>query len=117
MALELTNRSAVSSFAPLDVAFVRDAVPVVDQSFIELPGSQRIAMFQLARESEWSIDGQVFPVLQPGATVETILVSDPVPMAYLKGSMIWHVKLRTAPFRTDVVGVQFTADQVANESE
>jgi len=35
----------------------------------------------------------------------------------LKGIMTWHVKLRTAPYRTDVLGVRFIAEQVANESE
>ena len=117
MTLELANHSSASNFAPLDPAIVRDSLPAVDQSFIELPGGRQIAMYPLAGESEWSIQDQVFPPLQPGETVETILVSEPVEMADLKGSMIWHVKLRTTPFRTDVVGVRFTADQVVNESE
>ena len=117
MTLELANHSSASNFAPLDPAIVRDSLPAVDQSFIELPGGRQIAMYPLAGESEWSIQDQVFPPLQPGETVETILVSEPVEMADLKGSMIWHVKLRTTPFRTDVLGVRFTADQVANESE
>ncbi len=103
--------------APIDPAIVRDPVPAVDQSFIEVPGGRRIAMFRLALESEWSIREQVFRSLKPGETVETVLVSEPVAMADLKGTMTWHVKLRTAPFRTDVLGVRFVAEQVANESE
>jgi hypothetical protein len=117
MTVELANRSAASTFVPLDPAIVRDPVPAVDQSFIELPGGRLIPMFLLAMESEWSIQDQVFPALQPGESVETILVSEPVEMANLKGSMTWHVKLRTSPFRTDVLGVRFTPDQVLNESE
>src|SRR5271166_2182425 len=99
MTLELANRSTSSTFAPLDPAIVRDTVPAVDQSFIEVPGGRRIAMFRLAIESEWSIQGQVFRALKPGETVETILVSEPIPLADLEGTMTWHVKLRTAPFR------------------
>lgn len=116
MTLELTNRSPASTFAPLDPAFARDPVPAFDQAFIELPGGRQIAMFRLAIESEWSIDGQAFPSLKPGETAETILVSEPVAMADLQGTMTWHVKLRTAPYRTDVLGVQFTAQDVVDES-
>src|SRR5271166_2753260 len=116
MTLELANRSTSSTFAPLDPAIVRDTVSAVDQSFIEVPGGRRIAMFRLAIESEWSIQDQVFPVLQPGETGETVLVSEPVAMADLKGTMTWHVKLRTAPYRTDVLGVRFTAQQVIDRS-
>ena len=73
-------------------------------------------MFQLANDSEWSIQDQDFPTLEPGDLAETILVSEPVAMADLVGTMTWHVKLRTAPYRTDVLGVRFTADQVTNQS-
>ncbi len=117
LTLELANLSRTNTFAPLDPALVRDTVPAVDQSFIEVPGGRRIAMLRLAIESEWSIRDQVFRALKPGETVETILVSEPVPLADLEGTMTWHVKLRTAPFRTDVLGVRFMAEQVAKESE
>ncbi|HMF38797.1 MAG TPA: hypothetical protein VKF17_19335 [Isosphaeraceae bacterium] len=73
-------------------------------------------MFRLAIESEWSIQEQVFPALQPGQTVETILVSEPVAMADLKGTMIWHAKLRTAPYRTDVLEVRFSVQDVIDGS-
>ncbi|MGZ3469500.1 MAG: hypothetical protein ACXWO1_06805 [Isosphaeraceae bacterium] len=117
MILELANRSTSSTCAPLDPAIVRDPVPAVDQSFIEVPGGRRIAMFRMAIESEWSIRNQDFPALEPGELADTILVSEPVAMSDLTGTMIWHVKLRTAPYRTDVLGVRFMAEQVANESE
>ena len=73
-------------------------------------------MFRLAIESEWSIEGQVFPSLKPGETAETILVSEPVAMADLHGTMTWHVKLRTGPYRTDVLGVQFSVEDVIKKS-
>jgi hypothetical protein len=117
MTLELANRSSAGVFAPLDPAIIRDPTPAVDQSFIELPGDRQIVMFRLATDSEWLIQDQDFSTLQPGETVETILVSEPVEMAALKGSMTWHVKLRTAPFRTDVLGVRFTVEQVDDESD
>jgi len=116
MTLELANRSTESAFAPLDPAIVRDPVPAVDQSFIEVSGGRRIAMFRLAIESEWSIQDQVFPALQPGETVETIVVSEPVALADLKGPVTWHVKLRTAPYRTDVLGVRFSVGEVIDRS-
>ena len=68
MTLELANRSTASTFAPLDPGIVRESVPAVDQSFIEVPGRRRIAMFQLAMESEWSIRDQVFPGPGTGRT-------------------------------------------------
>jgi hypothetical protein len=117
MTLELANRSTSSTFAPLDPAIIRDPTPAVDQSLIEFPGDRQLAMFRLATDSEWLIENQDFSTLRPGETLETILVSEPVEMAALKGSMIWHVKLRTAPFRTDVLGVRFTPDQVNHESD
>ncbi len=106
--VEVTNRSRTSTFAPLDLAIVREPLSSLDQSFIELSRRRRIAMFRLAIESEWSIQDQVFPALKPGESVETILVSEPVAMSDLAGTMTWHVKLRTAPYRTDVLGVRFT---------
>jgi hypothetical protein len=117
LSMELANRSASSAFAPLDISLVRDSIPTVDQSFIDVPGGRHIAMFRLAVESEWSIQDQVLPTLQPGETAQTIVVSEPVEMTGLTGTMTWHVKVRTAPFRTDVLGVRFTSDQVANETE
>jgi hypothetical protein len=69
-------------------------------------------MFRLAVESEWSIDGQSFPSLKPGETAETIVVSEPVRVSELSGPLIWHVKLRTSDFQSDVVGIRFTADNV-----
>jgi len=52
-----------------------------------------------------------FP-LKPGAKTDTIVVSEPVPLADLAGPVIWHVKLRTGTYQTDVVGVRFTAEDV-----
>jgi hypothetical protein len=112
--MSLINRSGAQGLAPLEPAFVRDSNIAVDQAFIENPGGRRISMFRLATESEWSIEGQVFPTLGPGEGTDTILVSEPVQVHELSGALIWHVKLRTSVFQTDVVGVRFTPQDVVD---
>ncbi len=116
LTLEFTNVSSDQSFAPLDPAMVRETSPGPAESFIELGSGRRLTLFRLAMESEWSIPDQSFPTLRPGESVETVLVSEPVEMTDLAGTMTWRIKLRTAPYRTDVLGVRFDSDQVAVES-
>jgi hypothetical protein len=116
LTLSLSNRSGKRAFAPLDPAFVRDSTLAVDQPFIENRGRRRILMFRLAIESEWSIEGQSFPTLKPGETTETILVSEPVQVRELSAPLVWHVKLRTSVFQTDVVGVRFAPEDVADDA-
>jgi hypothetical protein len=113
LTLRLTNRSETRAFAPLDRSFIRDSGAAEDHSYIESSDGQHIPMFELAAESEWSIQDQDFPVLKPGETAETIVVSEPVPMADLGGRLTWRVKLRTRTYQTDVAGVHFTAADVA----
>jgi hypothetical protein len=117
LSLELTNRCPSRTLTPLSTAFVRDSSPTDDPPYIELPGDRRISMFRLATESEWSIQDQIFPALQPGQTEETILASEPISLSDLHGFMTWYVKLRIGAHQTDVLGVRFTARQVKDESE
>lgn len=112
LSVRLTNRAADLTFAPLEPAFVRSSGSADDDSFIETATGKRIPMYQLAPESEWSIHDQRFPVLKPGEAGETILVSEPVQMNDLTGPLIWHIKIRTGTYRTDVLGVQFTRENV-----
>jgi hypothetical protein len=114
LTLGLRNRSGTQAFAPLDPALVRDTSLAVDQSFIERQGGQKISMFRLATESEWSIDGQAFPTLKPGETAETLVVSEPVRLSDLSSPLIWHVKLRTSAFQTNVVGIRFRPEDVVD---
>ena len=109
LSLRLANRSSDRSFAPLEPSFVRDSSSAADGSYIETASGQRIAMYQLAPESEWSIKDQRFPVLEPGEEDETIIVSEPVRMDELAGPLIWHLKLRTGTYQTDVLGVSSRA--------
>jgi hypothetical protein len=115
LTLGLRNRSAAGTFAPVDPAFVRDTSLAVDQSFIETPGGRRISMFRLATESEWSIEGQVFPTLKPGETAETIVVSEPVDLAEFVGPLVWHLKLRTSVFQTNVIGIRLSPEDVVDQ--
>jgi hypothetical protein len=112
LTLELSNRSTGITLTPLDPAFVRESSTAIDHSYIETPGGRRIAMFRLAAESEWSLQDQVFPTLKPGESAETIIVSEPVPYDLPKGSLTWHVKLRTRTYQTDVLGIRFMATDV-----
>jgi hypothetical protein len=114
LTLRLTNRSETRVFAPLDRSFIRDPGAAEDHSYIVSPDGQRIPMFRLAAESEWSIQDQEFPELNPGETAETIVVSEPVQSARLAGRLTWRVKLRTRTYQTDVAGVRFTAGDVVD---
>jgi hypothetical protein len=113
LTLRLTNRSETRAFAPLDRSFIRDTGAAEDHTYIESSDGRRIPMFQLAAESEWSIQDQEFPVLKPGQTAETIIVSEPVPSTRLSGRLTWRVKLRTRTYQTNVAGVRFSASDVA----
>jgi hypothetical protein len=112
LTLQLTNRSPGLSLTPLDPDFVRESSAAIDHSYIETAGGPWIGMFRLAPESEWSLQDQVFPHLKPGESAETIVVSEPVLYDVPKGVLTWHVKLRTRPYQTDVVGIQFRASDV-----
>jgi hypothetical protein len=114
--VELTNRSDTHPLAPLDPAFVRESTGADDQSYIETPEGGRILMLRLAAESEWSIQDQLFPTLEPGQAADTIVVSQPVAKSRLKGRLTWHVKLRTRTHQTDVVGVRFSPKDVVDQT-
>jgi hypothetical protein len=66
----------------------------------------------LAVDSEWSIVGQKFTVLEPGKSVETLIASEPGAADRLTDLMTWHIRLRVAPYRTDVLGVRFNKNDV-----
>jgi hypothetical protein len=112
LTLQLTNRSPGLSLTPLDPAFVRESGAAIDHSYIETAGGARIGMFRLAPESEWSLRDQAFPHLGPGESAETLVVSEPVFFDLQGGVLTWHVKLRTRPYQTDVVGIRFRASDV-----
>jgi hypothetical protein len=112
LTLRLTNRSETQVFSPLDRSFVRDSRAAEDDTYIDSSDGPRIPMFHLADESEWSIQDQEFPVLKPGQTAETIVVSEPVHSTRLAGRLTWRIKLRTRTYQTDVAGIRFSAADI-----
>ncbi len=105
--LRCTNLSKSQPFAPLELAYVREQPSRLDRCFITTSGDQTIGAFPLAVDSEWSIVGQECPVLDPGKSFETVIASEPGIANRLSSEMIWRVRLRIGPYRTDVIGVRF----------
>ena len=77
-----------------------------------LGGGRLIETYPLAVASERSITGQSFDSLEPGESIETIFVSDRLTEAKLPVSLTWRIKLRVAPVRSEIVGVEFRSDEV-----
>lgn len=103
--LRLRNTSKDAVFAPLDEAFVRDRDDGVSESFVELDSGERVYLFPLPVESEWSIVGQDFPALKPGEARETqIFTLADFPST--SSGMTWRIKLRTGLEETAVIGVR-----------
>jgi hypothetical protein len=110
--LRLKNISKNDTFAPLELRFVREQASTLDRSMIATSPGQAINLFPLAVDSEWSIVGQEFTVLEPGESVETLIASEPGAVDRQTDLMTWHVRLRITPYRTDVLGVRFNKDDV-----
>lgn len=115
--LRLTNRSRISNFAPADLNSVRDCELRDFDPYIATSSGPAIRLFPLALTSEWSIRGQEFPSLGPGETAETLIASEPGAVDRLADEMTWRVRLRTGVYRTDMLGVRFTRDQVARRRQ
>ena len=103
--LRLRNTSKDAVFAPLDEAFVRDRDDGVSESFVELDGGERVYLYPLSVESEWSIVGQDFPALKPGEARETRVVTA-ADFPSTRSGMTWRIKLRTGLKETAVIGVK-----------
>jgi hypothetical protein len=110
--LKLRNISTDHTFAPLERAFVREQTSALDRSSVRTLDDQCIKLFPLALESEWSIVGQEFPVLEPGNSVETLIGTEPGAADRLTGEATWRVRLRIGPYRSDVIGVRFDKNDV-----
>jgi hypothetical protein len=110
--LRLKNLSADSILVPFDEAFIRERGRGIHDSFIELGPTQKLDLFPLAVESEWSIFGQEFRELEPGQSFETLVVSAPDAVGRLIPEMIWRIRLRTDVNQTETIGVRFRADDV-----
>ena len=115
--LRLRNMSNDAIFAPLDEAFIRERDHGLPESFIEVGQTGRIYIFPLAVHSEWSILGQTFPVLKPGETAETIVLSSAGALDQIADPMIWRLRLRTAVDQTEVIGVRFQKDEIDRDGD
>ncbi len=110
--IKFKNVSSHQAFAPLEPRFLREQTAAPDRSSIATPQGVGINLFPLAVDSEWTIVGQAFPTLQPGETMETIIASEPNAADRLTDDMTWRIRLRTGPYKTDVLGVRFSPNDV-----
>jgi hypothetical protein len=105
------NVSKDETFAPLDPGFIRQPDAGYSDTVIESSGGP-IEAYPLAVASERAVVGQSFAEIRPGASVETILVSEGDAKAKLSGAMTWRVKLRVSPDQSAIVGVTFGPEDV-----
>jgi hypothetical protein len=111
----LRNLSRTALFAPLDQEFVRERDHGFPDSCIVTGGDDRITIYPLARESEWTIAGQKFAELRPGGALETVVVSQPDALGRTTKDMTWRLKLRTGVAATEVVGVRFSDQDISKD--
>jgi hypothetical protein len=110
--LRLRNRSNDQTFTPVNLNVVRERDLRSIDPYIETSDGQRIRLFPLALDSEWSILGQEFPTLPPGEESQTFVAAEPGSAGRLADEMTWRVRLRTGVYRVDMLGVKFTRAQV-----
>lgn len=114
--LRLANISKDQTIAPLERAMLRAPNSPLDRSYLQTPEGRTISLYPLAADSEWSILGEEFPELKPGESVETIIASEPAAENQSAGEMTWRVRVRIGSYRTDMLGVRFTKDDVVSTS-
>ena len=110
--LRLANLSRDLPLSPLDRNLVRDRDTRAFDPYIATSEGRSIRLFPLAMDSEWSILGQEFPVLQPGESAETSVVAEPGSAAHVAAEMTWRVRIRIGVYRSDMLGVKFTRTDV-----
>jgi hypothetical protein len=110
--LKITSTLKFRVFAPLDPTLVRDRGLRPQDPYVVTSDQETIRLFALAVDSEWSIRGQEFPVLQPGESAVTIVAAEPGSARRLAPDMTWRVRVRTGVYRSDMIGVRFTRDEV-----
>ena len=103
--VRLRNTSADSVFAPIEPASVRDGDDGISDSFVELDGGERVYLYPLPVESEWSIVGQSFPELKPGEAKEARVVTA-ADFPSTASGMTWRLRLRTGVEGTATIGVR-----------
>lgn len=116
LTLRLTNKSSDRRLTPLELATVRDSGDATDGSFIESATGERIGMFELAMESEWSIEHQSFPSVKPGKSEDVILVSEPIHDRKLASPLVWRVRIQTDAGESEEIGVRFDRQEIGESS-
>ncbi len=103
--VRVRNVSPDLIFAPLDEAFVRDRDHALPDGYLENDRGDRIYLYPLAVQSEWSIEGENFRELKPGEIMESNICTVEFGAAQFHSSMTWRIRLRTGIDRTEIVGV------------
>jgi hypothetical protein len=111
LTLSLQNQSAKSTFAPLEVAFLRTPDAGPPASFIETE-SGTIDLYPLAESSEWRIVGQDFRELKPGESMRTLIASEPTASRNLAGTLRLRLKIHPTADTTDVVHIDIDGDSL-----
>jgi hypothetical protein len=110
--LRLRNLSEDTVFAPLDEAFLREPDHGLPRSFLETGRGERIDLFPLAIESEWSIVGQSFRDLRPGEVREVVIPSAPETLGLVADPMTWRLTVRSGLDQIDEVGIRFLSREI-----
>ncbi|CAN5913140.1 hypothetical protein BH23PLA1_BH23PLA1_13390 [soil metagenome] len=113
--VQLRNISTDTIFAPLDEAFVRDPDQRHPDTFLEDSEGRRVYTYELPIHSEWAIRGQEFRELRPGEVMEGLIVSSSKSLDALTSPLTWRLRLRTAPDRTEFLGITFLEDDIQAE--
>jgi hypothetical protein len=103
--IRVQNVSSDLIFAPLDEAFVRDRDHALPDGYLENERGERIYLYPLAVQSEWSIEGEIFRDLKPGEFMESNIYTVEFGADRFRSPMTWRIRLRTGIDRTDIVGV------------
>lgn len=103
--VRVRNISPDLIFAPLDEAFVRDRDHALPDGYLENDRGERIYLYPLAVQSEWSIEGENFRDLKPGETMESNIYTVEFGAAQFQSPTTWRIRLRTGIDRTEIVGV------------
>jgi len=111
LTLSLQNQSPGTTFAPLELAFLRTPDAGSPASFIESE-SGPIDLYPLAEASEWRIVGQDIRALKPGESMRTLIASKPTAARNLAGTLRLRLKLHPTPGTTNVVHIDIDGDSL-----
>jgi hypothetical protein len=111
LTLLLKNQSANTTFAPLELGFLRTPDAGPPASFIETE-SGTIDLYPLAESSEWRIAGQEVRALKPGETMRTLIAGEPTASRNLAGTLRLRLKLHPTANTTNVVHVDIDGDSL-----